>query len=82
MTQLCRRAKSPTTSTICASKLPHHCNQMLPLLRLLVLLNKQVNHTYRHYKVENRLDSSPNNHEPCIHDMVYFACIGQTWKPK
>jgi hypothetical protein len=55
----------------------------VPQLRLLVLLlNKHVNHTYSHYQAENYLDSYPNNLEPCIHNMSYFTCIGQTWQPK
>jgi hypothetical protein len=82
MTRTCQRVKSLTTSTICASKSSHHLNQMLPQLRLLILLNKHVNQTYSHYKVENYLDSYPNNLEPCIYNMSYFTCIGQTWQPK
>jgi hypothetical protein len=71
-----------TTSTSCALKLLYHLNQMRHQNLLGFLLNKQVNHTYSHYKVENPFDSCANHPKPGIHNMVYLTCIGHTWKHK
>ncbi|WP_233636039.1 hypothetical protein [Hymenobacter setariae] len=55
--------------------LSHHLNQLL-------LLNKQVNHTYYHYKVENPFDGCADKHNPGIHNVLYLTRMGQTWESK